>query len=99
MLEVCEVVWCHAQVVITDGIDEVVDLLKANVAKYGGSVAESVTVHKLEWGEKPSHDALLAAYPAKFPVIIGADVVFAFFPNSISLLFKAVQVRGLCAPA
>lgn len=72
-----------AEVVLTDGIDEVVELLERNAAAYGGTA--SISVRKLEWGVPESHGAL------RFHVIIGADVVFAFFPNSISLLFEAVK--------
>lgn len=78
------------EVILTDGIPEIVTLLEANAAKYG-SPAATVSVRQLEWGVEASHKALLDSYPDRFRVVIGADVVFAFFPDSISYLFEAVK--------
>jgi hypothetical protein len=81
------------QVVLTDGVDEVVALLEQNVAKYSEGYAAKISVAKLEWGVPESHAAVVAARGGQFPIVIGADVVFAFFPDSIALLFEAVQVH------
>ena len=63
-----------AAVVATDGDDATMDLLRGNLAATG--CTDGVDAHKLYWGDAADTAALLAAYPARFDVVIASDVIY-----------------------
>jgi hypothetical protein len=82
-----------SEIVLTDGIADIVTLLKSNL-KYAAPSCpvDKVSAMALDWGSEEAHAALRAAHPEPFRVIIGADVLYPFFEGAIALLFQSLKV-------
>jgi hypothetical protein len=63
-----------ATIVATDGDADTMELLRNNLATTGS--ADGVDARKLYWGDESDTAALLAAYPARFDVVIASDVIY-----------------------
>jgi len=88
-LGVCGMVVAHfcKLSVITDGVDEVVNVLQNNIEKNAAKFNAKICGTKLDWGV--NLEAFHNNYPNKFDLIIGSDIVF--WQNSIPTLFKTVD--------
>lgn len=80
-----------SEVLLTDGIAEIVTLLEANIPKYASPSCPLVTAQQFDWGEENA-SRLQAAHLPPFKIIIGADVLYPFFEGAIALLFQSLKV-------
>ncbi|CAL5085032.1 unnamed protein product [Urochloa decumbens] len=79
------------RVVLTDHIDEVLEIIKKNVELQSCSEnAHAVlTAEKLEWGNSDHINSIIEKHPGGFDVVLGADICFQ--QSSISYLFDTVE--------
>ncbi|XP_020691900.1 protein N-lysine methyltransferase METTL21A isoform X2 [Dendrobium catenatum] len=82
-----------SEVVLTDHNEEVLEILRKNIAlesSFGNLISSGLNAEKLEWGNRDQLGQILQKYRGGFDLILGADICFQ--QSSVPVLFRTVEI-------